>query len=466
MVNLRQLTESRCCDSLRNILCSLFNQGAKLKSRKNLSWVIGIGLALAGILALVFMGRLRAPQEQKDAKEISARYVEIERMKETSEVVKIAGFGKVQPRVSVAVPAEISGIISWRHDFLETGGIIASGQKIIEIDSDNYRIQMQRAEKALDSARLQLELARSEIDGLKKSLEISTENLEISKRELERFEKLEKSNATSRSQLDSIRSSYKNALALKIRDENSLNQSMIRKSSAEVAISQAEISLAEARLNLDRTVIKTPFLCRVEARHVEVGEFVNPGKTIAQLYDPATLEVHVPVSVSDLVWLLPESTMPAPGNLRQLTSDAKVKFCIDDSLEEVCWIGRISRLSGSISDRNRTIDVVVELPNDSLQGSKIPIIKGLFVEVELMGRLLEGVFKIPRAFVSRDDTINLYDNGKLRVEKVDILRSENAFAYVTGSLKDNDAIVSTRLPEVFPGMLLTLMASQSKNLND
>ncbi len=425
-----------------------------------------MGLALAGVFALIFMGRLRPPQEQKDAKETGTRYVETERIKETDEAVKIAGFGKVQPRVSVAVPAEIPGIISWRHDSLETGGIIASGQKIIEIDPENYKIQLQRSERSLDSARLQLELARSEIDGFKKNLEISTENLEISKRELERFEKLEKSNATSRSQLDKIRSSYKNALALKIRDENSLNQSMIRKSSAEVAIAQAEISLAEARLNLGRTVITAPFLCRVEARHVEAGEYVTPGKTIAQLYDPATLEVHVPVSVSDLVWLLPESATLAPGNLRELTSDAIVKFCVDDSMEEVCWTGRISRLSGSISDRNRTVDVVVELPNGSLSGSKMPIIKGLFVEVELMGRLLEGVFKIPRAFISRDDTVNMFDNGRLRVEKVEILRSENEFAYVTGSLKDNDAIISTRLPEVFPGMSLTLMASQSKSLND
>ncbi|MFZ5949650.1 MAG: efflux RND transporter periplasmic adaptor subunit [Candidatus Rifleibacteriota bacterium] len=437
-----------------------------MKISKHFSWVIGLVLALAGVLALTYMGRLRTPVEQKDAKETDARFVEIERIKETSETVKISGFGKIQPRVSVAIPAEIPGIISWRHEALETGGIIGSGQKIIEIDPDNYKIQMQRAEKAFDAAKLQLELVRSEIEGVKKNLEISAENLELSKRELDRFEKLEKSNATSRSQLDKIRSAYKNALAIMIRDENTLNQSMIRKSAAEVAVSQAEVSRAEARLNLKRTEIAAPFLCRVEARNIEVGEYVTPGKTIAQLYDPSTLEVHVPVSVSDLVWLLPESAMLEPGNLRELKSEAMVKFCVDDSLEEICWTGRISRLSGSIRDRNRTIDIVVELPNGSLSGSKLPIIKGLFVEVELMGRLLEGVFKIPRAFISRSNTVNIFDNGKLRVEKVEVLRSENEFAYITGSLKDDDAIVSTRLPEIFPGMSLTLMASQSKSLND
>jgi len=437
-----------------------------LKIRNNLSLVIGLGFALAGVLALFFMDRLRAPQEQKDARETRTRYVEIEKIKKTSEPIKIAGFGTVQPRVSVAIPAEISGIISWRHDSLENGGIIASGQKMIEIAPENYRISLQRAERSLAAAKLQYELAQSEIDGFKKNLAISTENLEIAKRDLDRFEKLEKSNAASISQLDKIRSAYKNSLGLKIRDENALNQSIIRKSSAEVAISQAEVSLAEARLNLARTVIKAPFLCRVEARYSEVGEYVTPGKTIAQIYDPSTLEVHVPVSVSDLIWLLPESAMQAPGNLRELKSDARVKFCVDDSLEEVCWIGRISRLSGSISKKNRTVDIVVELPEDSLQGSKLPFIKGLFVEVELMGRLLEGVFKLPRAFISRFDTVNLFDKGSLRVEKVEILRSENEFAYVTGSLNDDDAIISTRLPEVFPGMPLTVMATHSKSTDD
>jgi multidrug efflux pump subunit AcrA (membrane-fusion protein) len=437
-----------------------------LKIRNYFSLIIGLVLLLAGVLALILMGRLRAPQEQKDVRETSTRYVEIEKINKTSEPVKISGFGTVQPRVSVALPAEIPGIIRWRHDSLETGGIIASGEKIIEIDPENYKILLQRAEKNLAMAKLQFELAQSEIDGFKKNLEISAENVEISRRELDRFETLEKSNATSRSQLDKIRSAFKNALALKTRDENALSQSIIRKSSSEVAISQAEVSLAEARLNLNRTVIKAPFLCRVEARHSEAGEYVTPGKIIAHLYDPSTLEVHVPVSVSDLIWLLPESALLESGNLRELKSDAMVKFCVDDSLEEICWIGKISRLSGSISNKNRTVDVVVELPEGSLQGSKLPFIKGLFVEVELMGRLLEGVFKVPRAFISRYDTVNLFDNGKLRVEKVEILRSENEFAYVTGALADNDAIISTRLPEVFPGMSLTIAATQSISVDD
>ncbi len=337
---------------------------------------------------------------------------------------------------------------------------------MIEIDPDNYKIQLQRAERSLDAAKLQYELVRSEIDGFKKNLDISTENLEIAQRELSRFERLEKSNAASMSQLDKIKSAYKNALALKIRDENALNQSIIKRSSAEVAISQAGVSLAEAKLNLDRTVITAPFVCRVEARFCEVGEYVTPGKIIAQIYDPATLEVHVPVSVSDLIWLMPDSAMPTPGNLRELKSDAMVKFCVDDSFEEICWVGRISRLSGSISNKNRTVDVVVELPAGSIQGSKLPFIKGLFVEVELMGRLLEGVYKIPRAFISRFDTVNIFDEGRLRIEKVEVLRSENEFAYVTGSLKDSDAIISTRLPEVFPGMALSLMATQSINVED
>lgn len=428
--------------------------------------VIGLVLVVLGALVFVLMGRLKAPQEQKDAEEVNTRYVEIARLHKTSESVKISGYGSVQPRVAVALPAEIPGIIAWRNEMLETGGIIASGAKIIEIDPENYQIQLQRAEKNLEAARLQNELAQIESEGLKKSLEISVENLEIARRELERFEKLEKSNATSRSQLDKIRTSFKNALAANIRDESSFKQAMIRKSSAEVNISQAQVSLAEAKLNLSRTIIRAPFICRVESRHTEVGEYVTPGKIIAHIYDPSTLEVHVPVSVSDLIWLLPDSAMQAPGNLRELKSEAMVRFCVEDSLEEVCWTGRISRLSGAISNKNRTVDVVVELPNGSMQGSKLPFLKGLFVEVELMGRLLDGVFKVPRAFISRFNTINLYDNGKLRVEKVEILRSENEYAYLVGALKENEAIITTRLPEVFPGMPLQLLATGSNTPDD
>ncbi len=437
-----------------------------MKEKNEYSLVVGLVLVVLGVFVFVAMGKLRAPQEQKDAEEVNIRYVEVEKLHKTSESVKISGFGTVQPRVSVALPAEIPGVISWRNELLETGGIIASGEKIIVIDPENYQIQLQRAEKNLAAAQLQYELSQSEIEGLKKNLEISAENLEIAKREFERFEKLEKSNATSRSQLDKVRAAFKNALAANIRDDNALKQAIIRRSASEVSISQAQVSVAEAQLNLSRTVIRAPFLCRVEARHTEIGEYVVPGKTIAHLYDPSTLEVHVPVSVSDLVWLLPESSMLAPGNLRELKSDAMVKFCVEDSLEEVCWHGKISRLSGSISNKNRTVDIVVELPDGSMQGSKLPFIKGLFVEVELMGRLLTGVFKVPRAFISRFNTINLYDNGKLRVEKVEILRSENEYAYLVGDLKENDEIVTTRLPEVFPGMPLHLLATGSPAIND
>jgi RND family efflux transporter MFP subunit len=424
-----------------------------------ISIIAGFLFILIGVALFIAMGSLRQPEERKEFTEANTRYVQIMTVSGTSEQVRLKGFGTVKPRVAVAIPAEIPGRITFRHPDLETGGLIPSDTVLLRIDPDTYRIQVQKAESNLADRQAQQNVLETEIKGFQRSVEVSTQNAVLAQRELERFERLAKDEATSKSQVDKMRVSLQVALSGKVKDENSYRQALARQASVQAGIQQAQAALAEARLNLGKTEIRAPFLCRVESRRIEVGEYVTPGKVLADLYDPTTLEVQVPTSLTDLAWLLPERTNGESQQMRDLTSSATVTFCLQGNGNgKVCWLGRISRLAGTIDEKTRTVDVVVEIPDAALPGgdTALPLLKGMFVEVELLGRNLNGIFKIPRSAISRSDTVNLFVNGKLAVRPVEIVKIEDESAFIAKGLQPGDQLITTILPETIPGMPLAI----------
>lgn len=432
-----------------------------------ISLVLGVGFIVAGLLLFGFMKSLRPPQERKEFTAANVRFVQTMALNSAEEHVKLKGFGTVKPRVAVAVPAEIPGRITYRHPELETGALLPADTILFRIDPDTYRIQLQKAESNLANSLAQREVLETEIKGFNRSIEISSEQVELAKRELERFQRLARDEATSKSQVDKMQIALQNALTAKVKDENSLRQATARRASVQAGIQQSEAALAEAKLNLSKTEIKTPFACRVESRKAEAGEFVAAGKVLADLYDPQTLEVHIPTSLSDLAWLLPPNETGHPSKEAALNSEALVTFCLAGNGNgggTVCWRGRIARLAGTIDEKTRTVDVVVAIPDTALPGavSNLPLLKGTFVEVELQGKALSNTFRIPRGTISRNDTVNIFVDGKLEVRPVKVVKLEEEHAYIEQGLKAGDLLITTLLPETIPGLPLAIASPTSR----
>ena len=96
-----------------------------------------------------------------------------------------------------------------------------------------------------------------------------------------------------------------------------LRKPQLRAAEASMAAAQADVSAAE--LALARTTVRAPFDGRLESKSVDIGQFVAPGTVLAQVYATDGVEVHLPISDSQLALLeLPFETSPTayPGDFR------------------------------------------------------------------------------------------------------------------------------------------------------
>jgi HlyD family secretion protein len=185
--------------------------------------------------------------------------------------------GQIDPKLKVNISAHVIGKIE--RLYFEEGDLVEKGDRLVDLERvsftaaadqtasivANRRIDVRRAEIALENARRNLERAQS-----LSSQGILTEEL------LER----------SRLEYDTARTSL---------------------ASAQEAVRQAEAALRQAREDLQRTSLVAPISGRIVERNAQEGEVVitgtmnNPGSVIAVLADLSELLVEADVGETEVV---------------------------------------------------------------------------------------------------------------------------------------------------------------------
>lgn len=435
-----------------------------------LSVALGIVFIVAGIFTMKGLASLKKDPPRQQPAELDIVPVRVRPLPPTTDRLTIKGFGTVQPLVTVAIPSEVAGKLVFRAPDCEAGNLVASGQLLFRLDREPFELARSKAQAQINLLRAQEAQLEEEIRGFRRNLEISSQSVILAQNEFKRFSRLVEESATSKSQAEKAQSALQAALAGKVRDENNLTQGNARRAALKASLEQAFAVLADAELQLRRTEIRAPFTGRVEKRLVESGEFVNVGKTLVELYDPTTMEVRVPIALSDLPWLFTSASPswssvlgPETSATTSVTLEAQteVTLCLPGCHEGTCcWLGNIARVAPSLADKTRTLEVVVSVsPRYSASSTLfLPLLRGMFVEVALQGRPLTNVYKVPRALISRDDTIPLYRDGKLTLRKVEVLRLDGDDAFLRVQLAGNEQLVVTPIARAVEGMRLSMQA--------
>ena len=63
-------------------------------------------------------------------------------------------------------------------------------------------------------------------------------------------------------------------------------------------ISSARSRVKDTRLDLGKTTIRAPFNCRVSEVNVELAQYAQPGKVLAEAYDIGSSEILAQMSLS------------------------------------------------------------------------------------------------------------------------------------------------------------------------
>ena len=424
-------------------------------------------LICASILAVGWAGMnglagLKQPPAEATT-EALAISVETTRVEPGNYPVTITGYGQASALTEVIIAPEVSGRVVAIHPWLKTGQIIPAGEILFRLDPANY-------EAALREASAGVTQWKNTISRLKKQLSIDTQRLktlersaDLARAEFERVQRLFAADRVgTRSGVDQAERAFNAAAdqADALAQAVSLYPLQIRE--AESSLQSAEARLTIAAANRTRCTITAPFDARIKSVAVETGQFVSPGQAVLTLADDSVLEIEVPLDSRDARhWLQfaaspPERTPTAWfGKLKAV--DCTLRWT-EDKTGSV-WTGVLHRVV-KFDQQTRTLTVAVRVSAEAALGNgsaSLPLVEGMFCAVEIPGRPLQEVYRLPRQAVTFENQVYLAGpDNRLKTVDVGVARIDGEHAYVDRGLNPGDAVIVTRLIDPLENSLLKI----------
>lgn len=368
---------------------------AQIRRLPAVLWVFIVGAAL--IAAIVLLKPNPQPRAPKPVPQIQVKVVLAQPL---TMAVNVNAQGSVAPRRQIDVVSQVSGSLVKVSDQFVSGGFFAKGATLVQIDPRDYEVAVARAKATLVEA--------------------------------------EKVLATERGQAQQAQRQWQE---LGSKDANDLFLRKPQLAAAEAQVVAARAGVQQAQLNLERTRIQLPFAARVNNTWVDLGQFVSTGSRIATVYDSAAALVRLPLT--DLQASLINLPL-AFGKPQQELPDVILRGVVAGNAYE--WKGKIMRTEASLDPQSRMFYAVVEIPDpfDPFKNA-VPLLMGMYVNAEIIGKPIANVMRLPKSVIFRRDQVYSLDaDNRVQIHTVKILRSDEQQVWFTGDIKPEQAIVLER----------------------
>ena len=231
---------------------------------------------------------------------------------------------------------------------------------------------------------------------------------------------------------------------------------------ARAALDRTRTALAEAELQLSRTVVKAPFAGVVRSESVDVGQFVAPGQGVARVYASDAVEVVVSLADGEAALIPDLWALRAGDGNRQV----KARVVADYGARRYGWDGYVDRIRGDLDERTRTLDLIVRVPRPLRGGEpeggtgedeedaagNPPLLVGKFVDVAIEGLVPESYYRLERAALQPGDEVWAVQGGKLTIVPVTVLQRIEGHVNVTGPLSPGQTVVIGGIQVATEGM--------------
>jgi RND family efflux transporter MFP subunit len=433
--------------------------------RPAINILIRVGICtLVLLLGLFGMSRLAGMKKPPAEAERSERPLKVRVVKAVPEdiAVTISGYGEVRALNTVALSPEVAGRIVVIHPRLETGEQVQKGEVLFQIDPANYRTAVLEAEAAVAQS-------KTTIARLEKQQEIDTarlttieRNRHLAEAEFKRVQRLYQNDKVgTRSGVERAEQAYNAAVDQADQLDQAVSLYPLRINEAKSARAAAQARQALARTNLARCTVKAPFDGRIKQVAVEKDQYVNPGGMAVTLADDGQLEIQVPLDSRDArQWLRfqgRDDTAASAwfGHLEPLV--CTIRWTEQANGQD--WQGRLDRVV-EFDPQTRTVTVAVRIDAQAAappSPESLPLVEGMFCRVDIPGRKLEGVVRLPRWAVSYEGTAYVVRDERLRTVKVQANHTEGDFSFVTGGIAAGDIIITTRLIDPLENSLVAYL---------
>ena len=368
-------------------------------------------LVIAGLIIMVTL-TVGKSDMQKIKPDVPAPMVRVMKITTGPQSIIIRGEGTVHPLREIDLVPQVGGKIVHISPSLVNGGEFDKGNSLLSINPVDYELAVTLAKAKVRDAESNLKIIQEEALVAKEEWRVHYSNNSHAAKEAPPLVAKEPQLAAAHARLDADQADLKKAL-----------------------------------LNLERTVLRAPFDGRVSKKSVDIGQYVTPGQPLARLFSTEAVEIAIPLEDKDLFWFDVPGFTPANGPGAAVTVHAEIAG------HKLTFSGKVVRAEGTLDERTRMITVIIRI--DKPYATKPPLAVGLFVTVDIMGRILPDAAVIPRAALHQGNIVWTVNNeGVLSFRTVRVARYQGEKIVIESGLKDGEMVVFSSLKAAADGMIV------------
>ena len=315
------------------------------------------------------------------------------------------------------VRARVTGFLE-QMNFLP-GDSVKKGQLLFLIEPEPYQAQRDQAEASLKSAEANRDRARSD---------------------LERLEEAIKTNAVSQQDVTRARAEL---------------------AQAEASVLSSGAELAQAKIQLQYTEVRSPVAGKVDRNLVDLGNLVGQTQatlltTVVQM-DPLWVYFDLPETI--VLQFLGDLRGMGVDSVRDLEDEEvreAVKFFVGTQVEEgFPHEGYIDFLSNTVAAATGTVEVRGVVPN----GDQL-LLPGVFVRVRVPGRLMPNSILVSERAIGTDlggkYVMVVGDENVVEQRYIELgPREDDGYVVVAGGLEGDESYIINGLLRARPGFPVT-----------
>ncbi len=304
--------------------------------------------------------------------------------------------------------------------------------RIVEIlRREGAQVEISAPIVKLDDATAQaaLRVAQQDLEHAKQLEEQARVSRADAQREFDRYEELHRKNTVSQSEMDRATTRLELArTALKV---------------ASSVTGQRTARLAQARLDVEKMILRAPFAGVLTEVFLEVGEWAIPGKPILELIDPGALDVRAELDEIDT---------------EEIQAGLPVRIQLDPFPGQL-FDGTITRVAPYVSearDQNRTVEIEIRFTSDI---SSLPLKAGMSADIEvILEQKPESTLRVSTLAIMEGNRVLVVRDGKASLVTIETGLRNWEFTEVTAGLSQGDqVIVSLDRKDVTDGVRVTLL---------
>lgn len=327
-------------------------------------------------------------------------------------VIKLRSPGEAVTDRRIAMKAEVSGVIKYLN--VEEGLQVKKGTLLLELDDEEYRLRLEKVEalRLHHLSELFLEKKFGEPD---KELNDSDQaKIKKAKEDYEKASRAYAKGLISREQYEKATRDCEFVLI-----EVGGKKEEIR----EASLTQAEVDVKIAQMNLKKTKIRAPFSGIVTDIKVHPHEHVNPGTELFTLVNINRIKVEARVLESEI------------GKMK-VDREVDLRF---SAYPGRVFKGRVKAISPIVNPQDKTCKVIIDVPNP-----KQEIKPGMHAEVEIAAEIYKNRLLIPQEAIlvrAGRKLAFVVEEGLAKWRYIEVELENEDYAEVLDGIKEGEMVI-------------------------